>query len=82
MSTPGKAHDTGPLRNAKAGMDNYLRYTGLGFTMIGIVLVPTLLGWWMDGRIGWKYPILTVVFSLMGIAGAMVYLFKETARKP
>lgn len=82
MNTSGNSHGNKPLRKAKAGVDSYLRYTGLGFTMIGIILIFTFLGWWLDARISWKYPILTVVLSLLGITGAMVYLFKETARRP
>jgi len=69
------------LDKARKGYNNYLRYTGLGFTMIGIVLVGCFGGWWLDGVIGWKYPVLTILLSLFGIAGAMFHLFKETGRK-
>ena len=63
------------------GSSDYLRYTGLGISMMGIILVSCLIGWWIDGRLGWKFPVFTLVFSLMGIAGAMMHLFKETGRK-
>lgn len=59
----------------------YLRYTGLGLTMVGIILVSTYLGWWLDGLLNWKLPLLTIVFALLGIAGAMLHLFKETGRR-
>lgn len=60
---------------------DYLRYTGLGLTMVGIILVSTYLGWWLDGLLGWRLPLLTIVFALLGIAGAMLHLFKETGRR-
>lgn len=76
---------SGPSRRqgkrVRDGYNSYLRFTGLGFTMIGIILVFCFAGYWLDGVIGWKYPVLTIVLSMVGIAGSMVYLFKETAAK-
>ncbi|MBK6341604.1 MAG: AtpZ/AtpI family protein [Flavobacteriales bacterium] len=66
------------LKKARKGYDNYMRYTGLGFTMLGIVLAFTFGGWWLDRQLHWPFPVFTLVLSLAGIAGAMMYLFKET----
>ena len=63
------------------GSSDYLRYTGLGISMVGIILVCCLLGWWIDGLIDWEFPAFTLILSLLGIAGAMMHLFKETGRK-
>lgn len=65
----------------RRGYASYLRYTGLGFTMIGIILVCCFGGYWLDGRVGWRYPVFTIALSLFGIAAAMLHLFKETGRK-
>lgn len=69
------------LKKARKGYDNYLRYTGLGFTMVGVILVFVCIGWWLDQRLRLAFPICTLVGSLLGITGAMVYLFKETGRQ-
>jgi hypothetical protein len=69
------------LRKAGKAYGNYLRFTGLGLTMMGIILAFTFLGWWLDGRLHWRFPLFTLLLSLCGIAGAMVYLLKETGRK-
>lgn len=69
------------VKKVRSGYNSYLRFTGLGFTMIGIILVFCFGGYWLDGLIGWKYPVLTIVLSMLGIAGSLVYLFKETGRK-
>lgn len=69
------------LKKARKGYDNYLRYTGLGFTMLGVVLAFTFGGWWLDQQLHWPFPVFTLAGSLLGIAGAMVYLFKETGRR-
>ena len=68
------------LRRARRGYENYLRYTGLGFTMIGIVLAFTFAGWWLDRQVQWATPVFTIGLSMLGVAGAMLYLFKETRR--
>ncbi len=73
--------DAPDLGKAKKGYDNYLRHTGLGFTMIGVILAFTFLGWWLDKQFTWRIPVFTIVLSLLGIIGAMVYLFKETGRR-
>jgi hypothetical protein len=63
------------------GANSYLRYTGLGFTMIGVILAFTFGGRWLDQQLEWRYPVFTVVGAMLGIVGAMVYLFRETGRK-
>jgi Putative F0F1-ATPase subunit Ca2+/Mg2+ transporter len=77
MTTDPKAS----LDKTRSGYNSYLRFTGLGFTMIGIILLCCYAGWWLDRAIAWKYPVLTIALSLLGIAGSMVYLFKETDRR-
>ncbi|MDX9750787.1 MAG: AtpZ/AtpI family protein [Flavobacteriales bacterium] len=66
---------------ARQGYNDYLRYTGLGLTMAGVVLAFTFLGRWLDGLIGWEWPLLTVLLALFGVVAAMVHLFKEAGRK-
>lgn len=63
---------------SRSGYNSYLRFTGLGLTMAGVVLGATFLGRWLDGMIGWQWPLLTVLLALLGVVAAMVYLFKET----
>jgi uncharacterized membrane protein YeaQ/YmgE (transglycosylase-associated protein family) len=53
----------------------------MGLTMMGIILAFTFAGHWLDGLLGWRIPVLTIVLALTGIVGAMLYLFKETGRK-
>lgn len=69
------------LKKARKGYDNYLRFSGLGVQMAGVILAGVLGGRWLDGRIGWKFPALTLLGALLGITGAMLFLFKETGRK-
>lgn len=67
-----------PSRNAYAA---YLRFMGIGLTMAGIVAAFTFLGKWLDGMVGWRLPVLTILLALLGVGGAMMHLFRETGRK-
>lgn len=64
-----------------SGAKDYMRYSGIGLTMAGCVAAFTLLGRWLDGLVRWKVPVFTLVGALVGVAGAMLYLFRAT-RKP
>lgn len=66
------------LRKARRSYEGYLRFMGLGFTLLGIVLAFTFGGWWLDKQLHWPFPVFTLAGSLLGITGAMVYLFQET----
>lgn len=64
-----------------SGTKDYMRYSGIGLTMAACVAVFTFLGRWLDGLVQWKVPVLTLVGALVGVVGAMLYLFRAT-RKP
>ncbi len=59
----------------------YMRLSGIGFQMAAIIGLATYGGWWGDQRTGWKFPVLTLVGALGGVAVAMWILFKETRPK-
>ena len=68
-------------RKARDQYAGYLRYTGLGLTMVGIILVFTYAGWWLDRWMAWRFPLFTILLALLGVTGAMIYLFKETGKR-
>ena len=73
-----------PARDPRKARDQYagyLRYTGLGLTMVGIILAFTYAGWWVDHWLAWRFPLFTILLALLGVTGAMVYLFKETGKR-
>ncbi|HUX92568.1 MAG TPA: AtpZ/AtpI family protein [Ignavibacteriaceae bacterium] len=70
-SEPEKDNDNNP--NAWVG------YIGLGSQLAVTVVVMVLLGVWLDKKFSTE-PILTIIFSFIGIAGGM-YNFIKTALK-
>ncbi len=82
MSTPsGPSGDDEPRKRPTQGSRDHFRFTWLGLSMMGIILSSCLLGYWLDQRLQWRFPLFTLVLSLMGVAGAMMHLFRETRRK-
>jgi hypothetical protein len=69
------------LKKARKGYNSYLRYSGLGLQMAGVILAAMLGGRWLDAQLAWKIPVFTLLGALLGITGAMLFLFKETGRK-
>lgn len=61
---------------ARKGTVNYLKYSGMAFQMIGILLVCVLGGIWLDGRLGTN-PWLTVFLSLVGVGGGLYVSLKD-----
>ncbi len=67
-------------KGLRKGYNAYLRYSGLGLQMAGIILASIWAGRWLDGWLSPGFPAFTLVLALLGITGAMVFLFKETRR--
>ena len=52
------------------------RYAGLGLEIMAGVLLGILVGWWLDGKFGWK-PWGLVVGAILGLAGGMYLMIKQ-----
>jgi MFS family permease len=60
---------------------DYIRLSALGLQMAGTVIGAFLLGHWIDGLTGWRFPVFTVLLALLGLVGAMLQLFRATGRR-
>ena len=58
-----------------------MRYAGLGFQLVGAVLACMLIGYWLDRWIEPKFPVFLLTGSVLGIATAMVMLFRLIGKK-
>jgi ATP synthase protein I len=59
------------------GLKDYARYTGLGVQMVVIMLVCVWGGIKLDKLFGFNSPVLTVVFSLLGVFAAIYAAVKD-----
>lgn len=63
-------------KNSKA----YLKYSGMAFQMMAVMLVAAYGGQWLDDRFGTKQPWYTLVLLLIGVV-ASVYITIKTVTK-
>lgn len=65
----------------RKSLNAYARYSSLGFAMIAVILVGVFGGHWIDGYFKLKFPVFTLVLTLLALGYAFYYLIKEVTRK-
>lgn len=66
-----------PKKSSNNGIQNFARYSGLAFQMIGVILVTTWGGIKLDKLTGWETPVFTIILSLLGVFGAIYISVKD-----
>ena len=69
------------LKNNKNQAFNYAYYSGLGFQMIAVVMLGVFGGIKLDKYLALKFPIFTLVFSLLSVFIAMYLMLKDFINK-
>ncbi|MBQ6725741.1 MAG: AtpZ/AtpI family protein [Bacteroidales bacterium] len=67
-------------KNKKSPLRSYAEYSGLGLEMVAIVLVCTLIGYYLDKWVPIKFPLFTLFFVAVGLTGSIVVLIKRTKK--
>ena len=67
---------TGKEEEVRKGARNYMKYSGMAFQMIGVMLGFILGGSWLDGYLGTS-PLFIIVGSLVGVAGGLYLALKD-----
>ncbi|MCC6690528.1 MAG: AtpZ/AtpI family protein [Bacteroidia bacterium] len=61
---------------------NYAKYAGMGLQMAAIMGIGTYAGVRLDDYIGFKkFPVFTLLFSLVSVFGAIYYFIKDFLKK-
>jgi ATP synthase protein I len=63
--------------NKKPVGSDYIKYSGIAFQMIAIILVFTYGGFWLDGKIELKIPVFTILGILIGIALSLYQILRS-----
>jgi len=66
-----------PNKPLNKGVQNFARYSGIAFQMIGIILLTTFGGIKLDKLTGWETPVFTIVLSLLGVFAAIFITIRE-----
>jgi hypothetical protein len=62
-------------------LDGYARYTNLAFQMFAIIGVGIFAGVKLDQWLHLKFPIFTVIFSILSVSAAIYSAIKDLLRK-
>jgi len=63
------------------GLQAYARYSSLAFQMLFIILAGVFGGRELDKWLAWKFPVFTVVFSVLSVFLAIYYAVKDFLKK-
>lgn len=67
--------------NKKKYLNQYLKYSTIGFQMIAVVVAGALLGDWLDDKYNPDGKLYTVICSLLAIFLALYLALKELLKK-
>ncbi|TAL79290.1 MAG: AtpZ/AtpI family protein [Bacteroidetes bacterium] len=75
MEEPQKKKN--PKNQGNKGINDFSRYSGIAFQMIGIILVTTWGGTKLDKLTGTEKPVFTIILSLLGVFAAIYTAIKD-----
>lgn len=55
---------------------NIMRHAGLGAELMGTLAAGTLLGWYIDGKTGWEFPLFIIILPLVALVYSLWKLIK------
>lgn len=64
------------INQENKGLNNFAKYSGIAFQMIGIILITTWGGTKLDKLTGFETPVFTIVLSLLGVFAAIYTAIK------
>lgn len=65
----------------KRPLGPYATYSSIGIQMVIIILAGAFGGRELDTLTGWKFPVFTIVLTLLALVLAMIYFMKEIFNK-
>ncbi len=77
MSEPEPLKKKNQKNLQNKGLQDFSRYSGIAFQMIGIILVSVWGGVKLDKLTGWHTPVFTIVLSLLGVFAAIYVAIKD-----
>ncbi len=64
-------------KNSSSSLKTYAKYSAIGFQMLFIVLAGVFGGMQLDKLVHWRFPVFTVVLSLLAVFAAIYYVIKD-----
>jgi hypothetical protein len=73
--------DKGSKPNAPEKVNVYLKYSSLAFQLLFIVGGAYLVGKYIDQKIGWSFPVFTILLILLFFSAFLYKLYMELTKK-
>ncbi len=73
--------DKGDIPNGQNKVNVYLKYSSLAFQLLFIVGAAYLAGKFIDHKIGWSYPVFTIVLIILFFSTFLYKLYMELTKK-
>ena len=70
-----------PPSPRKNRLDSYAKYSGMGIQMLVIIFAGTFGGIKLDEVLTLKFPVFTIVLSLLSVVLAIWFVVKDLIRK-
>lgn len=58
-------------------IQNYTKYSGMAFQLLGAILVGTFIGKWLDAKLGNAQPYAAAIGALVGIMAGLYTSLKD-----
>ncbi len=66
-----------PDRKRRSSWQEWARYSGLAFELLGACLAGVLIGRWLDERLSLKQPTWAVFLTILFLIAALVSLYRR-----
>ena len=79
--TPSQSNNKEDDSQGRSGMNDYMKYAGMGFQMLAIIGIFTWAGIKLDHRSGSDKQIYTAILSLLGVIIGIYTVLKDFIHK-
>jgi len=69
------------MKKPRLPLNDYARYSSIALQMLVIIVLGVVGGYLLDKWIGWKFPVFTVLLSILSVAAAIYVVIKDLLKK-
>lgn len=69
------------MKKPRLPLNDYARYSSIALQMLVIIVLGVVGGYLLDKWIGWKFPVFTVLLSIVSVAAAIYVVIKDLLKK-
>lgn len=69
------------MKKQKLPLNDYARYSSIALQMLVIIALGVVGGYFLDKWIGWRFPVFTLLLSIVSVAAAIYIVIKDFLKK-